>query len=200
MLYTDSAIKRRQRKKAKIKRRLIAIVYIFLVPLLIYNTSLIVQAIINPSKTPNFLGIKTYVIISGSMRPELEIGDIVVTKNVEQEELEEGDIISFREGQNVVTHRIVEKVVVNGEEQYKTKGDNNNVADSGTISYELMEGKAIAVIPNIGKIALLLQDKMTIIVILTMIYLYISHTKKMKDRTEERRTKRVEYEKYKPKH
>lgn len=200
MLYTDDAIKRRQRKKAKIKRRLIAIVYIFLVPLLIYNTSLIVQAIINPNRTPSFLGIKTYVIISGSMMPELEIGDIVVSKNVEQEELKEGDIISFRQGQNVVTHRIAEKLVVNGEEQYKTKGDNNNVADSGTISYDLIEGKAIAVIPNIGKIALLLQDKMTIIVILAIIYLYISHTRKMKNRTKGRRIKRVEYEKHRPKH
>lgn len=194
MLYTDEAIKKRKTKVAKIKNVINVAVYIILVPLLIYNASLIVQAIINPNKTPSFFGIKTYVIISGSMLPEIEVGDIVITKDVEQEELKEGDIISFRHGQSVVTHRILQKVIVNDEVQYKTKGDNNNTEDSGTISYNSIEGKVIKTIPFLGKIAIVLQGKMSIIMIIIISYIYLSYSDKMRKKKTQRRIKRLEYE------
>ena len=80
MLYTNEAIQKRKSREKKIKVTVRTIAYIFLVPLLIYNISLIAQSIINPKKTPNFMGVKTYVIISGSMQPELDIGDVVIVK------------------------------------------------------------------------------------------------------------------------
>jgi len=197
MLYTDEAIKKKKAKITKIKNIINVAVYIILIPLLIYNTSLIIQAIINPNKTPSFLGIKTYVIISGSMKPEIDVGDIVIAKNVEQDELKEGDIISFRQGQSVVTHRILEKTVVNGEVQYKTKGDNNNIEDGEIVKYDSIEGKIVKTVPFLGKIALALQGKMAIIIIIIISYIYLSYSDKARKKKANRRNKRLEYEEIK---
>ena len=180
MLYTNEAINKRKQRAKKVKSKLVLLVYIILIPMLIYNISLIAQTIINPNKTPSFFGIKTYVIISGSMQPELNIGDIVIVKDI-SEELEKGDIISFRQGQTVVTHRISRIETIGEQKQYKTRGDNNNTEDSGTIKQELIEGKVVGKIPYIGKLTLLLQGKMSIIVILVIfIYRILENVKREK--------------------
>ena len=126
------------------------IIYIILIPMLVYNVSLIIQSITKPNETPSFFGIKMYVIISGSMQPELNIGDVVIVKNIDKDELKVEDVISFRKGQSVVTHRISEIVTVEGETQYRTKGDNNNSADAYDIDQSLVIGVAKFKIPYIG--------------------------------------------------
>lgn len=195
MHYTDEEIKKRRNRKNKIKKVLTVIVYILLIPLLIYNLSLIFQAVLKPNETPSFLGIKTYVIVSGSMQPELDIGDIVVVKDVEENELQKGDIISFREGQNVVTHRIIEIENKDNQEQFKTKGDNNNSVDNNPVKMDAIEGKVITAIPLIGNIALILQGKLTIILIVIIFYAYFVKSEQVKNKKEKRRLKRLEYEK-----
>ena len=85
MKYTNDAIKRRKNIEDNIKKRFNIIIYIILIPILIYNISLIIQSLVKTSETPNFFGIKTYVIISGSMESELQIGDIVIVKKVGQQ-------------------------------------------------------------------------------------------------------------------
>lgn len=195
MRYTDEAIRNRRNRKNKIKKILTITVYILLVPLLIYNLSLIFQSVINPNETPSFLGIKTYVIVSGSMEPELNIGDIVVVKDIKENELQNGDIISFREGQSVVTHRIIDIKTLDNEIQFTTKGDNNNSADNKSINIDVIEGKVITSIPFLGKIALMLQGKLTIILIVIIFYAYFVRSEKIKNKKENRRMKRLEYEK-----
>ena len=64
MLYTEEAIRKRQRRQKKLRDLSSIIIYIVLVPLLIYNIFLIIQAVVKPGETPSFFGIKTYVIIS----------------------------------------------------------------------------------------------------------------------------------------
>lgn len=195
MQYTNDAIKKRMDRKNKIKKFMTIITYMLLVPLLIYNISLILQAVMNPSKTPSFWGIKAYVIVSGSMQPELEIGDIVIVKEVEEDELKEKDIISFREGQTVITHRITNIETIENKKQFKTKGDNNNAEDSNVITIDEIEGKVINSVPHLGKIALVLQDKIAIIFIMLLFYAYFVKSDKVRKKKENRRIKRLEYEK-----
>ena len=194
MIYTKENILKRKSRNEKIKRIIVTVVYVILIPLLCYNISLIIQAVVNPNETPSFFGIKTYVIVSGSMEPELEIGDMIVVKNINTSELEVGDIISFRQGQSIVTHRISRIIENDGEIEFVTKGDNNNAEDSGTISEDLVEGKVVSVIPIIGKVSVLLQNKIVIITVILIIYLYFSNTGNIKRRKRERHRKRVLYE------
>ena len=197
MLYTNDAIKTRKNKENKFKKNINIIIYIFLLPILIYNVSLIIQSVLKPYETPNFLGIKTYVIISGSMQPELKIGDIVVVKKTIQESLKVGDIISFRHGQSVITHRISRIIVEDGETKYITKGDFNNAEDSESVTYKNIEGKAIRSIPQLGKIALMLQDKIVIIFLIIVLYIYLVYSGELKKKKMQRRMKRIDYEKKK---
>lgn len=194
MLYTKNAIMKRQKRSHAFRKFITVIVYMIVIPLLVYNISLIAQAVINPNKTPSFLGIKTYTIISGSMDPEIKIGDIVIVKEIEKEDLKIGDVISYRQGQSVVTHRIVDIQETEKGCIYKTKGDSNNVEDKTEVIFGLIEGKVIGQIPVLGKISTLLQGKVAIIIIALMVYIYFSHSSKMSHIRNRRKVKRMKYE------
>lgn len=73
---------------------------------------------------PGLFGIRPYVVYSGSMEPEIQTGAVVFTK-VEKLSPEKGDIITFRNRDTVITHRVVKKQ--NG--TWITKGDANKTAD-----------------------------------------------------------------------
>lgn len=193
-LFTNEAINERKRREQFTKKIINTIITILLLPVLIYNVSLIIQAVISPNKTPEFLGIKTYVIVSGSMIPELQIGDIVIVKNVPESVLQQGDIISFRQGQNVITHRIVAKTEEGGTFNYTTKGDNNNTEDDQIITYKTIEGKVIGKISKLGLVVIALQNKMAIILIAILIFIYFWQSEKIKKRKIQRKLKRLEYE------
>lgn len=64
MLYTNSEITNRRNRALKISKTIQILLYCILIPIMIYNVSLIIQSIVNPSQTPSFFGIKSYVIIS----------------------------------------------------------------------------------------------------------------------------------------
>lgn len=54
----------------------------------------------------------SYTVVSGSMRPTLKRGDIVLVKEVNASDpsnIQEGDIVAMRAGSRVVTHRVIKK-------------------------------------------------------------------------------------------
>ena len=199
MKLTEAAVWNRKKSSNKIRQRVNIMFYIILIPLLVYNFALIIQAVIKPDETPAFLGYKMYVIISGSMQPELDIGDIVVVKKVDSNNLKKDDIISFRKGQTIITHRIEE--VKNTEEkiQFLTKGDNNNTSDKDLVSEKEVEGIVVNKIQKLGKIVLKLRDKTLIIFIILIYYVFLMYDQSIQKRKNIRRIKREEYEEKKRK-
>lgn len=193
MLYTDQEINKRLKIENRIRNILYGLMYAVLIIIMVYNISLIAQSILKPNKTPSFLGVKTYVIISGSMEPNIEIGDIVVGKA--EENLDIGDVISYRKGQSVITHRITQiNKNENGEIEYRTQGDNNNVEDEESIKPSNIEGKVIKIVPKLGKVTLILQNKVIIIFIFIIFYIYVSRNYKKNKKVNERHLKRLKYE------
>ena len=98
-----------------------------------------------------FLGyqsnIKLYQIQSGSMLPELQIGEIIIL--LEQENYKIKDIITYKvENSYFITHRIVQIT----EEGYITKGDANNTEDETVVKQEQIQGKVIFHSKLLGKI------------------------------------------------
>lgn len=198
MQYTEDAIIKRKEKVLKVKKTLKKLVYIFLIPLLVYNISLIIQAVARPNETPAFFGIKMYVIVSGSMEPELYVGDIVIVKDLKDEDkINKDDVISFRQGQTIITHRVSEVVNINGVEKYRTKGDNNNTEDIMIIGRESIEGKVVNRIKSLGKTVLALRNTTLIIVIVLFYYAFLVFDQKKQNRKAIRKIKREEYEEQK---
>ncbi len=86
-------------------------------------------------ETPSVFGYTLQRIQTGSMEPELMVGDVILSKNIDDvSTLEEGDIITFQGGSyfsnNRVTHRVyVKPHMENGVVVLQTKGDANDIAD-----------------------------------------------------------------------
>lgn len=88
--------------------------------------------------TTKLYGYTTLIVGSGSMQPELMVGDVIIIK--ECDNYNKNDIITFNvDNEYLVTHRIIEK----NEDHYITKGDNNNSADERIVLEESIEGKLI---------------------------------------------------------
>jgi signal peptidase I len=72
---------------------------------------------------------------------------------------EAGDVVTYRSGGSLVTHRVVE---IDGTDLI-TQGDANNVADE-PVALSQVEGKMIFRIPKLGQAALLLRKPAGILV------------------------------------
>jgi signal peptidase len=85
---------------------------------------------------PRLLGYQTSTMLTGSMAPLINPGDIVLTRPVPLEDIKVGDIITYSipvEDRRIETHRIIEITVdPDGTTTIQTKGDANNGVDPWT--------------------------------------------------------------------
>ncbi len=108
---------------------------------------------------PRFAGIQSYVVVSGSMEPEIPVGSMVYAKEVEPASLKKGDIIVFfnsdaaavDENAIPITHRVVKNDKKNTE--IITKGDANAQEDSMPVSYDNVVGIVLKHVPHLGYLA-----------------------------------------------
>lgn len=171
---------------------------VILIPILVINLTLIVKSFVSPDKVPNFMGYKPFIVLSGSMEPVFASGDLVLVKEVPSDSLKEGDIIAFREGNAVVTHRILTITEEDGARRYVTKGDNNNVEDSIPITDEMIEGVYLQKIDGLGNAAMFMQTPLGMIVFialpLILFILYDIFRRRHYERREKDRTREMEEE------
>lgn len=99
---------------------------------------------------------KLYAVMSGSMRPTIPVGALVISKA--QGEYKVGDIVTFRppgaktKGETV-THRVVKETITdNGQVKYVTKGDANSIEDQNSVAKDQIIGKERFSIALIGYI------------------------------------------------
>ncbi len=97
--------------------------------------------------TPMVFGYSLHRIVSGSMEPTLQIGDVIINKQVtDTSDIAVGDIITFqgdsRFDKQKVTHRVLVTPYNDGEGGMLlvTKGDANNT-DDGEIRFSSVESK-----------------------------------------------------------
>ncbi len=120
-------------------------------------------------------------------------GDAILVKEVPQNEIKVGDIVSFSQGGTNVTHRIIAMVKEDGIQKYTTKGDNNNIEDKEKIIYEQIEGKYQFKINQFGTVMQVLKSKVTLIVLIIIIILIYLSKRKMENKRKERKEKRMKY-------
>lgn len=76
----------------------------------------------------------TLVVATESMTGKINKGDAVVFERYDEQIISEGQVIVFRDGDNLVVHRVVEIQRIDGSNRYFTKGDANEDRDSGYIT------------------------------------------------------------------
>jgi signal peptidase len=100
---------------------------------------------------PHF-GWRVDAVLSGSMEPQLKVGSLVVTRPVEPEEIEVGDIITFRPttvGENLISHRVV-GIAGNSPLQFETMGDASDKPDPFTVPAQNLVGEICFHVPSVG--------------------------------------------------
>ena len=141
---------------------------IILIPILVINCILIVKSFTS-DEVPNVAGTLPLIVLTDSMYPVIESGDLIICHTAEAEEIKVGDVIAFFDpagnGTSIVTHRVIEVTEQNGKPAWRTKGDNNNTEDRLTVPADKLvavyEGTRLA---GFGNVALFMQTTPGLIV------------------------------------
>ena len=101
----------------------------------------------------SLMGYKAFIVLSDSMSAtDFDAGDLVLTKDVNPAELQEGDIIAYISENpdnygEVVTHKIR---TVNPDGTFTTYGTTTDTDDAYPVSWEQVLGKYDRAIPKVG--------------------------------------------------
>ena len=135
---------------------------IILIPILLINITLIAKSYINKDEVPSIGGAFPLIVLTDSMYPEIESGDLIICNTADAEEIKIKDVISFfdpaGDGISIVTHRVVEIVKEDGEIFFRTRGDNNNTEDKELVPAENLVGVYKTRIAGAGHIAIFMQS------------------------------------------
>ncbi len=193
MIYTNDMIKKKNAKKRKRRKfyKFIFFTFVIVTFLVLIDTAFSVY--IKKEKDISIFGFKKYVVTTNSMEPTYNKGDLIVIKQVNIDEIEENDIITYYTDneKNTTTHRVIQiSKTDDGRILFQTKGDNNSGPDAELVNYEQIKGKVIYRLDNGGKIStkLLTGIEVTIIILIViLIYLHIILTEEKKALREEAR-------------
>lgn len=141
---------------------------IILIPILIINCTLIIKSFTS-EEVPSVAGKLPLIVLTDSMYPVIQSGDLIICSTAQPEEIETGDVIAFFDpagnGTTIVTHRVLEVTELDGQTAWRTKGDNNNTEDRLLVTGEKLvavyEGTRLA---GFGNVALFMQTTPGLIV------------------------------------
>lgn len=122
--------------------------------------------VISPKVFKGFypFGIKTAIVLTGSMEPTLEINDFVIMKR--PKEIKVNDIIAYKDNDN--KYEILHRVIKINNEEITTKGDANNTLDK-PINSSQVTGVYIFKIKYIGKIISFISRPIVFSIIITLL-------------------------------
>jgi len=97
----------------------------------------------------NHLGY-VYPVKGMSMLPNINEGDLVLIKPCSTKDVNIGEIVVYQRGDTFIIHRVVNKVMKDGEILLMTKGDNNPVPDAVLVDDEMLKGVVVLHLPALG--------------------------------------------------
>lgn len=106
---------------------------------------LLTSAVFVMTSRIGFFGYRSYTVLTGSMRPSIPPGSIVIVHPKSSYQV--GDVITFGANGTVVTHRIQSATK---RMQFVTKGDSNRYSDTHAVSWKDIVGSVKTVIPYVG--------------------------------------------------
>ncbi|MDO9356339.1 MAG: signal peptidase I [Solirubrobacteraceae bacterium] len=120
---------------------------------------------------PVFIGWRPYTVLTGSMRPGVQPGDVVMDRPIRVSDMHVGDVVTFSDPTRkgvLVTHRV--RAIAHKAEatEVETRGDANNASERWTIATKDRVGKVVYVIPKIGHVATIIRNPVGIIVLVVL--------------------------------
>ena len=104
------------------------------------------------------LGYQVYTVLTGSMEPEYNVGDLIYVKKVDVNTIKVDDPITFvlNENLTVATHRVVRIDAEN--QRFYTKGDANQIEDNDPVHFNNVLGVPKFAIPKLGYVSNFIQN------------------------------------------
>ncbi len=146
---------------------------VILIPILIINCTLLIKGWTNKDKVPSIGGLSPMIVLTDSMEGDRDDsfngGDLILVKAVKPEDVRVDDVISFFDsslgGSSVTSHRVIEVINEDGKLSFRTKGDNNNSADTVPVSADKLVGKYTGFrIAGAGSVAMFMQTTWGLII------------------------------------
>jgi signal peptidase len=132
--------------------------FICIFVLVLYVGFLAIQKLSNNSSIGGF---RVFTIVTGSMEPELTVGDVILVQETSFEKLKLKDVVTYEsKGQGtdgmIITHRIID--LDSASKKIITKGDANDVEDP-SIDDSQVYGKVIYKFTAISLLTKLVRNK-----------------------------------------
>jgi signal peptidase len=105
---------------------------------------------------PKASGARPLTVLSGSMTGTYDVGDVVVVKPVDTDQLGIGDVITFQaqsDDPTLTTHRIVGIAYGSEGTQFVTRGDANPATDLNPVTPEQVRGEVWYAVPRVGYVS-----------------------------------------------
>lgn len=109
------------------------------------------------------LGLRSHVVISGSMEPSLSTGSLIVTRTVPASDVGIGEIVTVNrtDGRGLVTHRVVTIERDGHQWMFTLQGDANDVEDPEPYRVTTA-GELVAAVPHLGYVVASLREPLGI--------------------------------------
>ena len=140
-------------------------------PILFMNVTLLAKNACG-DEVPNVGGYFPLVVLTDSMSPAIESGDLAICRTAASSDVAVGDAIAFfdpmstrAEGSaSLVLHRVSEvEQAPDGTTQWVTKGDANNACDLAPVAADDLAGRYVTKIPQVGSAVLFLQSPLGVL-------------------------------------
>lgn len=145
-----------------------AILCVILLPVLVINITLIIRSLVHQDEVPSVGGIFPLIVLTDSMYPEIQSGDLIICRTEEPENIQVGDVIAFFDpagnGISIVAHSVAEITQVNGQTAWITRGIANNADDAVPVPAENLVGVYSRRIPGLGHVVMFMQSTAGLIV------------------------------------
>ena len=119
------------------------ILLIIITLLILVGIYYIIQIKILKNNFANLCGYTFFEVATGSMENTINIGDVVIVNLTK--DVNENDIIVYKDDNNFITHRLIKKQA----DKLITRGDANNSEDK-PINEDQILGKVIYIVPKMG--------------------------------------------------
>ena len=157
-------------KKSDRVRSILSFAFSAVLFLLVFLVFLVVFNAKRQNKIPTFFGYSFSIVVTGSMEPDIHVGELLVVRECSMESINEGDDILFVslsgsiQGEHVV-HRVIEKGTDETGIYFRTKGTDNTLADSDRVTNANFVGKAVWHSVFMGKVFGAITDVRSLLIL-----------------------------------
>ncbi|MFF0829660.1 signal peptidase I [Brevibacillus sp. NPDC003359] len=145
---------------------------------MIINLFLFTSSRLNADGIPGIGKWKVLSVLTGSMEPAINTGDMVIVERYESTVPQTGDIVTYwkdEQSRSLITHRVIQRLE-NG--YLQTKGDANQEADGGWTDPNRLIGKVIFTIPFAATLQQVIKQPLVMLLILAGFVIYLVSSKR----------------------